>query len=66
MEELKEIIETRGIKLEWLAGALGISRKTLYCKLNGESSFKLSEINILASMFNLSGDDIKRIFLVVK
>ena len=66
MEELKEIIANKGLKLTWLAAQLGISEKSLYNKLNGVSDFKIAEINKLAVLLGLNRDDVTRIFLKVK
>lgn len=51
-----------GVTKEEIAGALGINVATLYRKLNGESDFSLSELRELKKLFNLSKDDVDRIF----
>lgn len=66
MEELNTLIEAKGLKLDWVAQTLGISRKALYNKLKGERTFKLVEINTLASILSLSPEDVTRIFLTMK
>lgn len=66
MDELMQLIEAKGLKLDWIAEALGISRKTLYSRLKGDRSFKLAEINTLASILSLDKEDVTRIFLTIK
>lgn len=51
-----------GVSKEEIAVALGINIATLYRKINGESDFSLSELQKLKKLFNLSNEDIDRIF----
>ena len=46
-----------------LSELLGCSRTTASKKINGEIPFSQPEIAILAKRYNLSGDDIKEIFI---
>ena len=42
MDTLKEIINAKGFKLNFVASELNITRKALYKKLRGDSEFKAS------------------------
>lgn len=46
-----------------LAELLDVSRTTASKKLRGEKDFSTSEITALTYRYNLSGDDIKNIFV---
>lgn len=45
-----------------LAKALGISLGTFSDKINGHTCFKQSEIQLMIDRYNLTAEDIKRIF----
>jgi len=46
-----------------MAELLGISEKSYRNKENGLYQFKMEEISIIASIFNLNPEEIKNIFL---
>ena len=62
MKLLKKIIDSKGIKYQYLAGKLGISRESLYNKLNGKTEFTAGEIRNMADALSLSFATIQEIF----
>ena len=61
-EKLKEVIQDSGIKMSVLADKIGISRQSLYMKINGERSFDQGEIMALKSNLHLSDEQFMTIF----
>lgn len=61
-EKLKEVIQESGIKISVLADKIGISRQSLYMKINGERSFDQGEIMALKSNLHLSDEQFMTIF----
>lgn len=61
-EKLKEVIQDSGIKMSVLADKIGISRQSLYMKVNGERSFDQGEIMALKSNLHLSDEQFMTIF----
>ena len=45
-----------------LANALDVSRATLSFKMNQRTNFKQSEIDLISKRYELSSEEIKRIF----
>ena len=63
MESIRERValymaKTGATKTE-IADALGVTRQTLHSKLSGETDFKLSEAEKLATMIGCSVDDLR-------
>lgn len=54
---LRTHIEERGIKLGYIAYAMGVSCGTLRNKLNSETDFKVSEAEKLAALLNLTQEE---------
>lgn len=54
LKELNFLIEDSGMTYTSIAGKMGITRYTLSKKLNGETEFKLSEMNRLSDILNMS------------
>ncbi len=52
--------------MEYIAEQLGVSRKTLYLKLNGETEFKASEIAILRDLLEMSPEEQEHYFFTPK
>lgn len=50
---LRQKIEESGLKLQFIADKLGISRQTLIAKINGKSEFNQTEIQILCDLLNI-------------
>ena len=46
-----------------IANILGVSRQTASAKLNGNSEFSQTEIALIAKHYNLSVDEIQKIFI---
>jgi len=59
---LKEYIAKSGLKLNFIAGSIGITRYALYLKLNNKSPFKSAEMFKLAELLNISNNKMKAIF----
>lgn len=55
--KLKDLIETSGLKLGYVAKEMGLSYGLLDKKLSGKIEFKTTEIAILKSLLNLSGEN---------
>lgn len=64
--ELKAAIARKGYTIPTLAEAIGISKKTLYMKINGDTSFTQKEISAIATALNLTNDEIIMIFFAEK
>lgn len=54
MDKIKRLIEKKGLKLMAVAKMLGISRTTLWWKLNNKSEFTRSEMQKLADILSCS------------
>lgn len=59
---LKKVIQDNGVKVSVLADKIGISRQSLYMKLNGERAFDQGEIMALKTNLHLSDDQFMEIF----
>ena len=59
---LLSIIDKNGLKLKFISDKLGITQQALYNKVNGKSEFKVSEMNKLCEVLNLSNKEKKDIF----
>ena len=53
---LSEEIAKSGLKISYIADALGLSREGLYKKLNNETEFKASEIMKMKEVLGLSNE----------
>lgn len=60
--ELKALMAKHGDRQEDLAAYLGKSIMTISAKINGETDFKRVEIENIALRYNLTAEDIQRIF----
>lgn len=64
VEELKiEMIRKRKSVLD-MATLLGLSKKTFYSRMSGETSFKQNEIRAIATVLELTPEKILLIFLM--
>lgn len=61
-ELLKERIDRSGLKLQYIAEQLGLTRFGLYKKLNGESEFRQSEIMKIGELLSLTAEDRDALF----
>lgn len=57
--KLKDIIDKSGLKLDYLAGKLGISRQSFWMKINNVTEFKASEIQMLCLLLSINDPKIK-------
>lgn len=60
--ELKAEIMRCGLNIPRLAETIGMNVKTLYLKINGDSTFKQDEIVKISQALNLKEDKIMAIF----
>lgn len=50
---LNELIDASGLKREYIAQRVGISRQALYSKIQGESQFTVKEVAILSEVLGI-------------
>ncbi len=60
--ELKALLVASGDSVEDYAKIIGLSTNRTYSRLAGKSDFTLSEVAITKEHYNLTGDDIDRLF----
>ena len=60
--ELKSVIARYGDRQSDLAEAIGITQSMLSNRINGNSEFSRPEIEAIASRYNLTADEIQKIF----
>ena len=60
--ELRAEIFRKGLSVPRLAELMKISKKRLYSRINGDSSFTQSEITSIANILGLNGERILDIF----
>lgn len=60
--ELRAALARRGERQNELAKVLGMSPSTLSAKINGAMDFKRNDIELMAVRYNLTMDDVRRIF----
>ena len=53
-ERLKEVIKEKGLKKQWIAEQLGLSRYGLQKKINGENEFLSSEVLNLCKLLDIT------------
>lgn len=61
-EKLNKRIKKSGLKQEYIAEKLGISRQSLHKKLTGRSQFKQKEVFELSKLLHLSCEESMSIF----
>lgn len=59
---LRESIDSLGMSISFVAKQIGISRESLYQKMNGETEFKASEIYALKDLLRLDNNKRDAIF----
>lgn len=62
MNDLNAEIARQGFSKPQLAKKMGISKKRLYSRLKGDTTFKQEEIQMIASILQLDNDKIMNIF----
>ena len=60
--EFRAIIARHGENQGDVALAIGMSPVTLSAKLNGNQEFKRCEIELMALRYNMTAEDVRRIF----
>ena len=64
-ELLNELIDASGLKREYIAQRIGISRQALYSKILGETQFTIKEVAILSEVLGIKRlSDRDRIFFM--
>lgn len=63
INKLKAIISEKGMKSNYLASRLGISKQSFSQKLNGRSKFNIEEIKELRIILNMKKSECFDIFL---
>lgn len=53
-KELRRRIEAKGLKYGFIAKQLGISRYALQMKIDNDSEFRVSEVDVLAAILGLT------------
>lgn len=62
VDDLRAEIARRNLSVPKLAELIKIDKKTLYTRMNGETSFKQEEISAIAKVLELSSEKIMSIF----
>jgi len=62
VQKFNEAIATRGIRKDYLASLLGISRQSLSSKINNKTEFKAQEAKLLKDRMCLSDTEFVEIF----
>lgn len=60
---LNDAIDKSGLKRDWIAKRLNITRASLFSKINNESEFKASEVSKLSKILCLTNNQRDQIFL---
>lgn len=63
-QRLVDAIKARGLRLDFIAEKLEISRQTLSDKINNKKQFKLGEIQTLVKVLNLTPEEVDEIFFI--
>ena len=59
---LRKIIKNKGMKYQFIADKLGISRETLHNKITGKSEFTVTEMRGLTDILKLEFEEIQSVF----
>ena len=62
VELLKSKIKEKGLKFEFIAGQLNLSKQGFSSKINGANEFKWSEIRKIATILELTPSEREKIF----
>ena len=66
IDDLNAEIARCGLSVPKLAKKIGISKKTLYSRMHGNTAFKQPEISGISSVLNLDSEKIMNIFFAAK
>lgn len=61
-ELLRSKIEGSGLKVQFIAGKLGISPQGFYNKLNNKTEFRASEIRVICDLLHIGAKEKEAIF----
>lgn len=61
-KKLSEVIQSKGLKQEFVAKSIGISVGSMSNKMNGKTDFKLPEVQKLKELLKLSAKEAYEIF----
>ena len=61
-KRLNDIIQKKGLKMEFIAKSLGISVGSMSNKMNGKTDFKLPEVQKLIKILDLTITETQEIF----
>lgn len=59
---LKYLIKSKGLSIDDTAKALGMTKQTLYRKLNGKIEWYLKDMKCLKDLLEMSDSDMKKVF----
>lgn len=62
IEDLKAEIARNNLTIPKLAKLINVNKKTLYTRINGETTFRQEEISAIAQVLHLSSEKILAIF----
>ena len=62
IDHLNEVISASGKTIKSIALKMGLSRQSLYLKMNGKREFKASEVYKLCEILRLTNEEKERIF----
>lgn len=66
IEELRAEMARKSISIPQLAEKIGVTKKTMYSRMSGETAFKQFEIQKISEILDFSDADIIRIFFTEK
>jgi len=59
---LKDAMDRKNITIDDLAKKLGVSKQSLYFRLNGKVQFKINEVRLIKNYLDLEGNIFNSIF----
>jgi len=63
---LRQMIESRGFRYDYICKVLGVTYSTLRRKINNMAEFTASEISAFSALLGLTAEDRDRIFFAEK
>lgn len=61
-QKLNDLINESGISFTAICAKMGITRRSLYNKVNGRTDFKVSELNALQRILHMTAEERDSIF----
>ena len=62
MHYLKYLIAKKGLKVEDVAKAMGITKQCLYRKINGKHEWYLKDLKVVRDFLGMTDSDLKKVF----